>query len=242
MNREDLINRIIAEVKTKLNEANIDITTDLKDTVTNVMAMKNNKKALITYSPFQDDIDTLIDLLNTNGIDGIYINGQENHSKDFDFIIAPYISNDMLLNISNGIVKNCPTLKVISECFLHNKPVYFINGGIDLLKYKNTSNVNYYNKLYANLDAIGSFCSIFINIDDLIEKINTNASSTTNSYSSIENKDINNTTLLKKKLITEKDILDLKQKGFNQLKVEKGTIITALAKDIAKKLSIEIVK
>lgn len=236
MNKDNLIETILKEVTKKLNDINIDVVNSSKTTLTpNIMSMKNNKKALITYSPCESNINDLKSLLTDNNIDSYYINDYDNiDSKGFDFLIVPYLSNDMIFNIANGIKKNCKTLNVISQFFLNNKMVYFVNDGIELLKFKSTSNVKYYNYLYKNIDIISTFCCKFLNCNELIEICNP----------SLKFDNVNNKTFSepkRKRLITEKDILSLKQSGQTDLTVEKGTIITALAKDVAKNLGINII-
>lgn len=241
MNQQDLINKILSEVKLKLDEQNIKVECNKncsENNIINVMSMKNNKTAIITYSPFQNDILNTKKILESDNITANYINDIETFNiAEIDYLIVPYLSNDMLFNIANGIQKNCPTLKTIAEFFLQNKMVYFINDGVDIFKFKHTSNVKYYNNICSNVDMISSFCCKFVNANNLIENIDKKAT-----YHSSHIQKNENLSKSKKKLITEKDILELKQSGKTQISLEKNTIITQLAKDTAKRLCIEIIK
>ncbi|MBU5439233.1 hypothetical protein KQI42_14515 [Tissierella sp. MSJ-40] len=208
MDREDLIKIITEEVLKRLN-------TDIRE---------ENRKTLFIgqedekykYSSAISDWSNIVFTREYKDID------------PFQTIIFPFLSNKDLVDISLGEEGSLVSTMVI-EGIMKGKKIIILDEGIYFKKFKESTNINFYNMLEGYIEKIKSFGVIISKGEDLTNHI----------YNEEKNQN-NILNLREKNLITQIDLEEYNLKKDLTILVNEKTIITSLAMDMIKENRWEI--
>ncbi|SHK09467.1 hypothetical protein [Paramaledivibacter caminithermalis] len=167
----------------------------------------------------------------------------------FDYIILPRLSNKDLVNIAIGN-PNSEISEIIIDGIFKGKKIIVLESGISYRKYKSTANKNFFNMFKGYEEKMISFGIEVVKEENLLDCLNNKAYKDSkemlNSKSKEEvNKDLNKEEAVKKvvinkRVISEKDIENLWNKGYSTININKKSIITPLAKDFIRTNEINI--
>lgn len=156
-------------------------------------------------------------------------------SMEYDFIIAPNITVNTLSKVSLGMIDSF--ISTLIWTFLYKgKKVYIDFNSVRKYLGEEAKNNTMSTLIENNISTIKEMGAIEIDGYSYVEKIgqlsNGEINSNTDHLQTSTNMETNN-----KKVITERDILNLSTKN---LRLSKGTIVTPLARDRAREMNISI--
>ncbi len=146
----------------------------------------------------------------------------------FQTIIFPFLSNRDLVDISLGKEESLVSTMVI-EGIMKGKKIIILDEGIYFKKFKESTNINFYNMLEGYIEKIKSFGVIIYKGEGLANHI----------YNEEKNQN-NILNLREKNLITQIDLEKYNLKKDLTVLVNERTIITSLAMDMIKENRWEI--
>ncbi|HBM75882.1 MAG TPA: hypothetical protein DD429_10065 [Clostridiaceae bacterium] len=163
--------------------------------------------------------------------------------EEYDRIVITSLDNRELVNIAMGI--GCDEKEqIVLESLLSGRKVFLIEQGLSYRKYKETSNKVLF-KLYEDYEKRLKNFGIFIfKKENFIEGFNGCAPKESKPVSKEEDNNKNKSVLeLKnKKLLTESNIKEACEGGYDEINIPKKAIITSLAIDCSKINGIKINK
>ncbi|MBS4537850.1 hypothetical protein GOQ27_05215 [Clostridium sp. D2Q-11] len=145
----------------------------------------------------------------------------------YKYIFLGSMTNKDIVNIAIGLPTDRVSSAVI-DCIFQGKRIYVLREGVQYYKYKDTSNVPFYNMMKSYETKLKSFGIDFISKNDINNLIDGNQEDKPISKEVV--KGIEEYTL-DEKIITEAVIKDIYQKGYKDVVINKNTKITPLAKD-----------
>lgn len=163
--------------------------------------------------------------------------------KDYERIVITSLDNRELVNIAMGI--GCDEKEqIVLESLLSGKKVFLVEEGLSYRRYKETSNKALF-KLYEDYEKrLKDFGIFILKKENFIEGFNEGAGKGNKPVLEEENNNKNKSVLeLKnKKLLTESDIKEACEGGYDEINVSKKAIITSLAIDYLKMNGVKINK
>ncbi len=171
---------------------------------------------------------------------------------DYDSIVLFNMTNSNLFKIANGCTDN-KFLALAAEAILKGKRVIMVKDDVEILKYEGTSATALYNNIYKNLqilldsgvellaldDVKAAICEgVEVPAQEVAEKVETVAEAPKEAPKA-ENEE--SVLVLKKRVITERDIRDAAAKHYKKIQLPEKPVITYLAKDTAFELGIELI-
>lgn len=138
----------------------------------------------------------------------------------FKTLIIPFLSNNNLVDISLGKGESKESMIVVNS-IMEGKKIIILEEGIYFKRFYNKCNLNFYNMMESYIENIKSFGIIFSKYENLNRYID---------Y--IEDKELNYK--LKKTLITQKDLENVRLENGSIININKNATITPLAIDIIK--------
>lgn len=148
---------------------------------------------------------------------------------EYKYIFIGELRINELVNIAIGLGSEIVSNTVISA-ILENKKIYAIKEGIEYKKYKETSNMNFYNMIENYEERIKSFGVAFVDSRNAKE-ILLGKSKKNKVEKSASQKNSNSTYYVKEAVITESLAKKIFFKGCRDIILNKSTIITPLAED-----------
>lgn len=154
----------------------------------------------------------------------------------YKYVVLGSITNKEVVNISLGL-SNDKISSIVIDGIFQGKDIYLLREGIQYHRYKETSNIPFYNMMQGYEDNLKSFGINFVDkrdIDKLLigDKVE-------NSIPKEATKEVEEY-ILSKKIITETVIKDIYQRGYKDVVIDKNTKITPLAKDYIRTNSINL--
>jgi ethanolamine utilization protein len=235
MNTDSLINIITEEVLKRITMLS---SQNLKEKSKSILILDSisnqNKHNYDEITSKWNDTKFLDDYCHEDGVDS------------FDYIIVPKLSNNDLVNIAIGDSKS-EAAEIILDGIFKGKKVIVLEEGICYRKFKNTANENFFNMFKGYEKKIISFGIEIVRKKDLItcldngsykEKIKDHHKEEINK--ALEQEETIEEGIITKKVICEKDIEKLWNKGYGTITINKKSIITPLAKDFIKTNEINI--
>lgn len=167
----------------------------------------------------------------------------------FDYIILPRLSNKDLVSITMGS-PNSEISKIIIDGIFKGKKIIALKDGVCYRKYKDTANKNFFNMFKGYEEKMISFGIEVVKEEELIDCLNDEAYKDCEENIKEQYKENINKNLVKKKavekaiinkkVVSEKDIERLWSKGYQNIAIDKKSIITPLAKDFIRTNEIKI--
>lgn len=225
---EQWITDVIKAVMEKVN-------LPVNDTV--VGEVKENKKKLLVSGGQRSDMESL-----TKHYDLEFAAAEQfsYQAKEYDAILLGELDNASLAKAAVGLLDN-DYLKLIGEAILSRKPVYAITEGVELFQYKETAPPVYYRVFETHLETLKKsgvkVCTQAELISCLLRESGSAAVDTQADYSC---KVPDNTKCFTRKVITERDMMELKKENLSSVQIGKRCIVTDLAKEFAQKNKITI--
>ncbi|NFG62831.1 phosphopantothenate--cysteine ligase [Clostridium botulinum] len=246
-------------------------TVGLKESITELKKLKTQgiklKAVLSKYASQIIDPNIINEIFN---MEDIYIDDyleDSNHiyDEEFDLLIGATLSINSLSKVANGISDTMPTA-LISKCILNGTKVIISKDSVDFREcntrrnpYKNIP-VPYMNMIKGYLDRLESYGIKLVDSDNIFDSIIKNdlkKDSLPKVKSKIDDSNINEIVLsnfkkdfnenhkalefkINKKVISSEDISN--NSGNKKIVISSNSIITALAKDLAEELGIQIIK
>lgn len=168
----------------------------------------------------------------TDKVEDINSLEREKDLEKYDYIILPSLTVKRLTNIATGI-RNDHIEEGVSDVLLLGKRIYLLQEGIEYRRYKKTANKSYYLMVEEYEKRLMNFGIKIVNKIELYETIKFGELEGNPLKASLDSKD--------KKIITETEVKQGIQEGFNRIKVNEKTIITPLAHDLIRANKIEVV-
>ncbi len=136
-----------------------------------------------------------------------------------------------------------PQTKIVRDAFLLGKNVYVKKEEIELFQYKQTAAITYYQMLKGYLDLLEKsgliICTEYCDVRKKEHSYICEKDSEKKNQVFVSK---NDGEVVKKKLLTEQDLIGYNIAGVSKLHVSNKTIITDLAKDYARQYRIEILR
>ncbi|SFC18600.1 flavoprotein [Clostridium uliginosum] len=264
-------NQIINKSDKKVAVIFTGTTIGLEESIMQIRELKNhgvNMTAVLSQAALNViDMNVINDIFN---LEDIYIDGkcQDNkviYNEEFDLIICANLSINSIAKIATGISDTLPTA-FISKCIINGTKIIVSKNAADLDNLKKSDNsykkipIAYINMIKGYLDKLESYGIKLINSIDLFDyamqdnseenesikikdrivpKIN-NENNMASEINSIQTEEISSEYELNKKIISKEDIaLNSENK---KIVVPSYSIITALARDLADEIGIQIIK
>lgn len=155
----------------------------------------------------------------------------------YKYIFLGSITNKEVVNVAIGL-PNDRISSVVIDCIFQGKRIYVLKEGIQYNKYKDTSNVPFYNMMKSYETKLKSFGIDFISRNDISKVIKGEKEE-----GKVESKEVINDTenyAIKGRIVTESIIKDIYQCGYKDIAINKNTKITPLAKDYIRANGINI--
>ncbi|WP_315081394.1 flavoprotein [uncultured Clostridium sp.] len=246
-------------------------TVGLKESITELKKLKTQgiklKAVLSKHASQIIDRNIINEIFN---IEDIYIDGNledSNHiyDEEFDLLIGATLSINSLSKVANGISDTMPTA-LISKCILNGTKVIMSKDSVDFREsstrknpYKNIP-VPYMNMIKGYLDKLESYGIKLVNSENLVDSVvkkDFSEEILPKVKSKIDDGNINEMVLsdlknefnendralefkINKKVISSEEISN--NSGNKKIVIPSNSIITALAKDLAEELGIQIIK
>lgn len=212
MDTKELIEYITKEVMKRIQNTNTDKLNERKDKILTVDISIENVLEKVKEDFY---IDHLEDLNEDVVVDS------------YKYILIGSMTNKELVNIALGL-PNDKISSIIIDFILRGKRVYVLNEGIKYHKYKDSSNIPFYNMMKSYEERLETFGINFVNEKEISGLFADNMRA---KESVDENVDKNNQYVIKEKIVTESLIRQIHQGGYTEVVTNKATIITPLAKD-----------
>lgn len=163
--------------------------------------------------------------------------------NDYEGIVAFGLTNENLGKIGNGVL-DTPYTKTFGKAILLGKKIFVPKDEVELYSYRSSAPGGYYGKLAENL-ALVKKCGVFVGTNEEIQAAmlgKTEKAAPEIPKFSGESKEIVVTpvpvkeakeTVIRKKVITERDVTNAADEGATKLVVDAKSIITDLAKEYA---------
>ncbi|WIF95531.1 hypothetical protein [Caminicella sporogenes] len=229
MNTDKLISIITEEVLKRITVLSLQNSKDKSKSIL-ILDSISNKNSYDEIISKWKDIKFLDDYCHEEGVDL------------FDYIIVPKLSSKDLVGIAIGDIRSDVSEIIIDGVFKGKKVIVF-EEGISYRKFKNTANKNFFNMFKGYEEKIISFGIEIVRKKDLTECLDNGYCKSENEISNETNKvleEIIKEAVITKKVISEKDIENLWNKGYKTIAIDKKSIITPLAKDFIRTNQINI--
>lgn len=170
---------------------------------------------------------------NLGNLKGIHIDYIEDLSEDvdtcnYDSIILGKLSNKELASIALG-TPNDLISSIVIEGILTGKKVYVLADGVAYYKYKETSNIAFYNMLQEYERKLKLFGIEFVEKGELL-----------NLFQENEDRNQSKAYFVQEKIITEAVIKGVFMNGYQRITTKKDAIFTPLARDYIRTNQIQI--
>ena len=207
-------------------------------------SIKPIAKVLVLERYDSEDYKTIEQKLNFIGYQAGSIEDKKAMSE-YEGIIVTSLCCKELANISIGV--GCDEKeKMVLQSLLSGRKVFLIEEGLSYKKYEGTASKGLY-KLYENYEQrLKDFGVVVLGKGNLIEGINEALGKGNMPAAKEETKEENKNEdkkvleLKDKKLLTESDIKEACENGYDEINVSKRTIITSLAIDCSKISGVKI--
>lgn len=173
--------------------------------------------------------------------------GYQCDPAEFDTVILFNLTNEVLAKIASGLC-DTPYTRLASQALLLGKRIFVPKEEVELCRYASTAPAAYYAMLEGKLKILTASGVTVCPADELESAIlNEPATDTAQVCGCAADSAAKKAPPAKeqkcsKKVITERDIYNLKEKNVTRVLIGEKTIVTDLAKDLAKTRGIEIVR
>lgn len=233
---EQLIDDIVEEILKRLqNEKTLSYVKKKK-----LLALSSNSK-LLSNRILQEYCVTQVDLSTVKSVDELYPS-----ITDADCVVVSYLEVGDLIDIAIGNGTR-PFIQLIQYALLIGKDIFILEDGLAYLAYKPTANKNFYRKLLDYEACIKGYGIQFITEDMLLlpDKIRLDSEIIDkNKVYNVAQKDSyhEETITLNKRLILEKDLIELNIKTNTAIRIGKNSIVTPSALDYTRTHRIRFIK
>lgn len=145
-------------------------------------------------------------------------------------IIAPSLSNKDIASIALGLEQS-EISKIIIEGILRGKKIIALDEGIEYKKFKETANSTFFKVFKEYEEKLIQFGIEILKKEELCRV-----------FGDKNNKAVSGEAAINKKVITEKDIFDMYNRGYKIMYINKKSIITPLALDYIRLNGIDIAR
>lgn len=167
---------------------------------------------------------------------------------DYDAVILYGLTNEALAKIVTGAC-DTPYTRLASRALLLGKRMFVPKEEVELYRYAATAPAVYYSMLEEKLKILTASGAVICPEDELENRILGSDAARTSQKECSAGRDAPKNTVrpakeltISKKVVTERDIIALKEGNVTRIHVSEKAILTDLARDLAKSRGIEIVR
>lgn len=206
-----------------------------------IQDVKEKKKKLLVLAKSEQSFTEAKQLNQYYDLDCVAIHNQLSCDlSHYEAVILRELDNACLSKLAVGMADE-PYVKIAAEAILSGKTIYVLAEGIEFCRYKKTAPAEYYKVFETHLDMLKkSGVTVCANAELVSNLLQGGKKSGTHLNESGFSEVPEETKCISKKVITEKDLMELKREHHSLLQVEKRCIITDLAKEFAQKHNIFI--
>jgi ethanolamine utilization protein len=174
-------------------------------------------------------------------VDSVDNNAQQVNLEGYSKVIVCDLDNDSLSKLTSGIFDN-PYLKLIGSCIMQGKDIAIVEDDIEFLQYQETAPKPFLAMFNNKLDTLREWGIEIRSLDDLTVALcqpgdTVGATKKDDAKTAPEH---NSGSIIKKRALTEADVINANFKHLKEILVYEGTLVTEVASDYAKKHGITI--
>ncbi len=159
--------------------------------------------------------------------------------EDYEAVVISGLDCGALDRIASG-TWSCPYTRLATQAILMGKRIFILAEEVELYRYRESAPTVYYKMMQQKLDFLQAAGAVLCTRSDL-EQLLAETSPAPHKQTPAAEPSTAQEKKLSKRVLTERDLFDAEKQGACCIRVSKGCIITALAKDAAAARGISIV-